>query len=126
MSKKPHNKCFLFSGPTRAVLCNPDAEDIVWLPPVQRGDVERLTKTEPPGDMAIVDGVFHHCPCVGHAELRCALEAGWRIWGLSSMGAIRAAEMHIHGMVGFGKVATAFLDDDSLRDDEVTLLHEQG
>ncbi|WP_425300876.1 TfuA-like protein, partial [Nocardia wallacei] len=33
-------------------------------------------------------------------EIREALEAGWSVWGLSSMGAIRAAEMRLLGMRG--------------------------
>jgi hypothetical protein len=51
------------------------------------------------------------------------MEAGWAVWGLSSMGAIRAAEMHAMGMRGFGQVFEAFHRDGDLADDEVALLH---
>jgi hypothetical protein len=56
--------------------------------------------------------------------LRAAIEAGWQVWGLSSMGAIRAAEMRSLGMRGFGAVYQRFVDDPRFRDDEVALLHE--
>jgi hypothetical protein len=73
--------------------------------------------------MAIVDGQFHQCLSVGHAEIRLALAKGWQVWGLSSMGAIRASEMKHMGMCGYGEVYKWFCRDDYLRDDEVALTH---
>jgi hypothetical protein len=93
-------------------------------PPARRGDVERLV-AEPPGIIVLADGYFHlHNLTIGHAELRHALEAGWRVWGVSSMGAIRAAEMRELGMRGAGTVYQHYVDDPAFRDDEVALLHE--
>jgi hypothetical protein len=93
------------------------------LPPVKRGDVERLVSTRRPGVMAIVDGQFHQCLSVGHAEIRFAIAEGWQVWGLSSMGAIRACEMRHMGMRGFGEVYDWFCRDEDFRDDEVALTH---
>jgi hypothetical protein len=93
------------------------------LPPVKRGDVERLVSTRRPGVMAIVDGQFHQCLSVGHAEIRFAIAEGWQVWGLSSMGAIRACEMRHMGMRGFGEVYEWFCRDEDFRDDEVALTH---
>ena len=122
---------FIFLGPTlhRGLAANLELElgDFVVMPPVKRGDVQRLVATNRPGLIAIVDGYFHlHQLAVGHAELRQALEAGWIIWGLSSMGAIRAAEMRELGMRGFGRVYERYANDPTFRDDEVALLHEPG
>ncbi|WP_086824535.1 TfuA-like protein [Allokutzneria sp. NRRL B-24872] len=97
--------------------------DVEVRPPVRRGDVETLVSTEKPGTLLIVDGTFHSYPAVGHAELRAALQRGWHIWGLSSMGAIRAAEMESLGMRGYGAVYQRFASDPSFSDDEVALLH---
>lgn len=121
---------FLFTGPTlhRGLAAGLVFElaDWVLLPPARRGDVQRIIATEPrPGTLAIVDGYFHLTQLsVGHAELRAACEAGWTVWGLSSMGAIRACELAPHGMRGFGDVAARYAADPRMRDDEVMLLHE--
>lgn len=92
--------------------------------PVRRGDIERLNGTETsPARILIVDGVFHSHPAVGHAEIRNAINNGWEVWGVSSMGAIRASEMLAMGMRGYGKIYDMFRSD-LIDDDEVTLLHD--
>ena len=97
--------------------------NVKLLPPVKRGDVERLISMRRPGIIAIVDGRFHQCLSVGHAEIRSAVAAGWQVWGLSSMGAIRACEMRHMGVRGYGRVYELFCRDENLRDDEVALSH---
>lgn len=92
------------------------------LPPLRRGTIRAL-HVVPPGRIAIVDGLFHETLAVGHAELRQALALGWEIWGLASMGAIRAFEMASLGMRGFGCVYGYFLTARDFQDDEVALLH---
>jgi hypothetical protein len=114
----------MFVGPTLNGAASIAKEHGVrMLPPVKRGDVERLVSTRRPGVMAIVDGQFHQCLSVGHAEIRLAIANGWEVWGLSSMGAIRACEMRHMGMHGFGEVYEGFCRDDDFRDDEVALTH---
>jgi len=83
----------------------------------------RLVSERPAGTVAIVDGTFHSYPAVGHAEILQAIRRGWHIWGLSSMGAIRAAEMASLGMRGYGSVYHRFATDPQFSDDEVTLIH---
>jgi hypothetical protein len=46
------------------------------------------------------------------------------VWGLSSMGAIRAYEMRNVGVRGYGRVYECFFQHEDFRDDEVALLHE--
>jgi hypothetical protein len=94
------------------------------LAPIRRGDLDRLVRRAQPSAVAIVDGAFHQTLAVGHLEIRDALERGWQVWGLSSMGAIRACEMHSLGMSGWGRVFRRFCADEGFRDDEVALLHE--
>jgi hypothetical protein len=123
-------RIFLFAGPTLAR--SPHARVLVRgvsvRSPVKRGDVERLVEAYPasrgrPGVIVLADGLFHDTLAVGHAELRAALRAGWRLWGLSSMGAIRAHEMAPLGMRGFGRVYERFQAEPDFQDDEVALLH---
>jgi hypothetical protein len=126
MSNKALEVCTLFAGPS---LQGIDSQllrggGLELCPPVKRGDIERIVLQSPPSNLAIVDGVFHSHPAVGHSEILAALGAGWRIWGLSSMGAIRACEMDGLGMTGFGEVYKQFANDPDFSDDEVTLIHQ--
>lgn len=119
----------LFAGPTiaRARAIRPDLafDGIELRPPVQRGDIPRLVReSAAPSAIAIVDGKFHQVLAVGHMEIRDAIAAGWTVWGLSSLGAIRAREMHHLGMKGYGRVFEMYCGPGDFRDDEVTLLHE--
>jgi len=116
----------LFVGPTAhglapRQLCRP------WLrvlPPVRRGDIDRLiVRSGEPGIMVVCDGVFQSAPAVSHAELCAALDAGWQVWGVSSIGAIRAFELRHEGMHGFGHVYAMFQRHGDLADDEMCLLH---
>jgi hypothetical protein len=110
----------LAGGPDGAVHVPPDVH---LRPPAARGDLARLGEGEEPGVVLLADGRFHDVPPPGHGEIRTLCLAGWQVWGVSSLGAIRAAECHPVGMRGFGRVYAALLADESLGDDEVTLLH---
>lgn len=113
----------LYVGPTAHGLQLPGGIDV--RPPVRRGDLRDLVRATGPGTVAIADGTFHAYPSVGHAEIREALDAGWTVWGLCSMGAIRAAEMHHLGMRGFGAVYERYAGCADFDDDEVALVHEE-
>jgi hypothetical protein len=121
------SNCLVFAGPTlvgtNAKTTLPEV-GIELFPPVKRGDIEALVTVRSPGAVAIVDGLFHQCLSVGHAEIRLAVSAGWQVWGLSSIGAIRAYEMRDMGVLGYGKVYEYFNECEDFRDDEVALMHE--
>jgi hypothetical protein len=122
------SNCFLFAGPTlhgAPTTATIPLDGVYLLPPAQRGDVEELVSSFQPGAIILVDGVFHQRLAIGHAEIRDAIAKGWRVWGLSSMGAIRAYEMRNMGVRGYGRVYECFFQHEDFRDDEVALLHEQ-
>ncbi|MFL6664520.1 MAG: TfuA-like protein [Rhizobacter sp.] len=97
---------------------------MTWLPPVRRGDVASLVeRSAEPGTVVVCDGVFGGHPAVSHAELCDAIDAGWQVWGVSSIGAIRAYEMRHDGMHGFGYVYRQFARFADFTDDEMCLLH---
>lgn len=129
---QPAPSCYIFAGPTGHGLAPRLArrDGIRWLPPIRRDGVLQLASSGPPGNLAIVDGQFHQALAVGHAEIRLAMERGWKVWGLSSLGAIRAYEMRDLGMRGYGRVYQWFCDagqaGGDFRDDEVALLHQPG
>lgn len=120
----------LFAGPS-ALGLSPDR----WVgvdrrPPARRGDVEALVqersgrRARGPGRVLVLaDGVFQTAPAVSHAELCLALDSGWQVWGVSSLGAIRAWEMRAEGMRGFGWVYRQFARHPDFTDDEMALVH---
>jgi hypothetical protein len=92
------------------------------LPPARQGDVWRALSLRPKV-IALVDGVFEAQPSVWHHELLAAMEAGVAVFGGGSMGALRAAELHTHGMVGVGRIFGWYRDGVVVDDAEVALLH---
>lgn len=116
----------LFAGPSAHGLARSAllASVACLLPPARRGDVDRLIdNAAAPGVVVVCDGVFHAEPAVSHAELCRALDAGWQVWGVSSLGAIRAFELRGEGMRGFGYVYAQFERFADFTDDEMCLLH---
>jgi len=93
---------------------------ILRKPPIARGDLLNLPKTV--STVLIVDGYFGEVPSVGHLELLDAL-CRTRIFGCSSLGAIRAFELRNDGMIGLGRIYEKFASETDFMDDEVALLH---
>jgi hypothetical protein len=91
-------------------------------PPVQCGDIIRLFRLKPEL-IILIDGVYETTPAVWHKELLLALQMGIQVWGASSMGALRAAELHQYGMQGVGTVFQQFKEGLLIDDDEVAVLH---
>ncbi|WAM28846.1 TfuA-like protein [Myxococcus sp. NMCA1] len=95
------------------------------LPPARQGDVWRALRLRPRA-IALVDGVFEAQPSVWHHELLAAMEAGVAVFGGGSMGALRAAELAPHGVVGVGRIFEWYRDGVVVDDSEVALLHADG
>jgi hypothetical protein len=117
---------YLFVGPTAydlpsGLLSHPG---LCRLPPAARGSIADLVRTaaHPPANIVLVDGRFGDVMAVSHREILEAIDRGWRVCGLASMGALRAAELHTFGMIGFGEVFRHFRDT-TAPDDEVAVLH---
>ena len=112
----------VFLGPTLPAGEARRLFDAEVLPPVELGDVWRVSQ-EQPAAIGIVDGYFHQVPAVWHKEILYALSRGIAVYGAASMGALRAAELHPFGMVGVGVIAAAYTSGELQADDEVALLH---
>ncbi len=124
-------KVCVFLGPSlplaeaRAIL------DAVYLSPAGQGDVYRAVRDRKADAIGLIDGFFEQMPAVWHKEILWALKQGVRVYGASSMGALRAAELEQFGMIGIGKVFEAyrsglfppFSGETFEDDDEVAIAH---
>jgi hypothetical protein len=72
--------------------------------------------------IGIIDGVFMGEAAVGHREIIDKLNSGVKVYGASSMGALRAAELKDFGMVGVGTIFDRYSNGDIEGDDEVALI----
>jgi hypothetical protein len=110
----------VFLGPSldrRAALAILSAD---YRPPAARGDITRAV-SDGASVIGLIDGVFFQESSVGHREILAALRSGVRVIGASSMGALRAAELHTLGMEGVGEVYRMYRDGVLVSDDEVAL-----
>jgi hypothetical protein len=113
---------YVFIGPTLPVNEAKDILDAIYLPPVAMGDVVRVLRHKPKA-IAIVDGAFETVPSVWHKEILFALSQGVQVLGSSSLGALRAAELHSFGMIGIGHIFEAYRSGILDADDEVAVVH---
>lgn len=112
----------VFLGPTLPLERAREVLDATYRPPARQGDVFRALAERPRG-LVLIDGVFEAVPSVWHHELRAALASGVFVLGASSMGALRAAELHRFGMVPIGPIAKAYAAGERIDDADVVLLH---
>ena len=120
----------VFLGPTLPQGVARGLCDAAFLPPARRGDVLAAIERFGPTTIGLVDGYFEQVPAVWHKELLFALSRGIRVAGASSMGALRAAELHSFGMIGVGRVFEAYVSgrflpfpEPFMADDEVAVAH---
>ena len=117
-----HRRPIVFLGPTLAQAAAAKICDAEFRPPAAMGDLTRAvcdgTKT-----IVLIDGMFEAGPSVWHKEILWALSRGIAVMGAASMGALRAAELDDHGMLGHGKIYRAYASGELRDDDEVVVVH---
>lgn len=122
MAKDGGGPTVVFLGSTLPLPAARSLLDADYRPPARFGDVYGLLGGET-RTVVLIDGVFHgHAP-VWQREILCAIENGITVYGASSMGALRAAELSSLGMIGIGRVFRAYESGEIDGDDEVALLH---
>ena len=99
--------------------------EVIYKRPIKRGDLNIALK-EKPDIIGIIDGVFHQNSAVGHKEILTVIKSGIKVFGSSSMGALRASELDTLGMEGIGycyeQYATGIIDSD---DDVAVMLDSE-
>jgi hypothetical protein len=118
----PGKPIVVFVGPS---LGHDEAREILdadYYPPASMGDIYSVMSFGV-GTIILIDGLFHGVPSVWHREILDALSESITVLGASSMGALRAAELHPFGMVGHGTIFEWYRDGIIDGDDEVALRH---
>jgi hypothetical protein len=118
----PRAAVVVFAGPSISAAEIEAELDARCLPPAAQGDVYRAS-LQRPAVIALIDGVFEQVPAVWHKEILWAMAQGIHVFGASSMGALRAAELAPFGMEGVGSIFEAYRDGRLVDDDEVALAH---
>jgi hypothetical protein len=112
----------VFCGPTLRAEERAPYADFLFLPPVRQGELYAAARKNPKA-IGVIDGYFDGVPAVWHKEILWAIANGIAVFGASSMGALRAAELHVFGMRGVGRIFEAYRDGKLTDDDEVALVH---
>jgi hypothetical protein len=112
----------VFAGPSLARVKPFDMGEIVLRPPAACGDIARAAAQQPAA-IGLIDGFFETTASPWHKEILWALARNIAVFGSSSMGALRAVELHLFGMIGVGQVFAAYRGGLIEDDDEVSILH---
>lgn len=105
----------------KEILDTTDDIEVIYKRPVQRGDLNQAVK-EHPDIIAIIDGVFHQNSAVGHREILDVIKKGIKVYGASSMGALRASELDSLGMIGTGYCYKQYATGEIDSDDDVAVM----
>jgi len=122
-------KIIIYLGPSlspkeaKKILSSNTNRKVTYAPPIKRGDIPNAIN-EGFNIIGIVDGFFFRESAVSPREIMEALKDKVKIYGASSMGALRASELDRYGMIGIGKIYHLYRDGTLNSDDEVALSFE--
>lgn len=109
----------VFAGPSLPAADRVYRDGVSYLPPASRHDVLAVAKAF--DAVLLIDGVFHHDLAPSPKECFASLECA-RMFGASSMGALRAAECAPYGFTPIGAIARWYALGRIDGEDEVAVL----
>jgi hypothetical protein len=113
----------VFLGPSLTIETAKEIlPDAMYCEPCRCGDLIKVLRLHP-DRILVVDGYFCWTPAPWHKEFLLALELGVQVYAASSMGALRAAELHQFGVIGVGRIYEDFVSGRIDGDDEVAVTH---
>jgi hypothetical protein len=116
----------VYLGPSLAVERAQQVLDADYRPPIRRGDIHALRKlASRPRIIGILDGEFFQSFAISPKEILPVIEDGVIVLGSSSMGALRAVELHPFGMIGVGRVFEMYHTREIEADDEVAMVFDR-
>jgi len=119
-------KIIIYLGPSLSVdeakklLHSNNNREVTYAPPIKRGDIPKAI-SQNYQVIGIIDGIFFRESAVSPREIMEVLKSNIKVYGASSMGALRASELDRYGMVGIGKIYNWYRDGTLNSDDEVAL-----
>ncbi|MGB3907036.1 MAG: TfuA-related McrA-glycine thioamidation protein [Methanomethylovorans sp.] len=115
-----NNKIVIFTGTSISHKEAKSLLDATYMPPIFRGNIDQVLR-EGYRVIGIIDGIFFNRAAVAHKEILHALKTGAKVVGGGSMGALRASELDVHGMIGVGMIYEWYKDGVIEDDDEVAV-----
>ncbi|OWW04070.1 antibiotic resistance protein [Rhizobium sp. R72] len=112
----------VFVGPSLPDAARFVGDEVTLCPPAVRGDVIAAVNAGA-RVIGIIDGGFEYIAPVWHKEILYALSQNVNVFGAASMGALRAAECRVFGMVGVGRIYCDYASGVTIDDSDVALLH---
>ncbi|WP_159945983.1 TfuA-like protein [Rhizobium sp. 18065] len=112
----------VFAGPSIHGLDRAPFSAVTFKPPAAAGDVLAAVGSGA-RVIGLIDGLYGDCAAVWHKELLYALSRGVTVVGAASMGALRAVECEVFGMLGLGQVFEQYRLGGRVSDADVALSH---
>jgi TfuA protein len=114
-------KPVVYLGPSLDINIAKTILDADYRPPAQKWDImnDYLSGGR---EFILIDGVFLDEYPTPPKEIRAILSEGAKVWGASSMGALRAVELRNIGMQGLGLIYQYYLTGQVEDDDEVAVI----
>jgi TfuA protein len=116
------SKIVVYLGPSLPLEKAKAILDADYRPPIRRGDLKKAI-ADGAGIVGIIDGTFFSKSPVGHKEILAAIKKGVVVVGGSSMGALRASELDVFGMIGVGRIYDCYRSGRIVADDEVAVTY---
>ncbi|MBA3749801.1 MAG: TfuA-related McrA-glycine thioamidation protein [Nitrosopumilus sp.] len=114
-------KPVIFLGPTLSVEKAKEILDADYKPPAKKGDLLQLIPSNVK-TIGIIDGYFlQDYPPTPIEVYNLLRKKDVKVYGSSSLGALRAVELNKFGMIGIGKIFELFLKGVLDSDDEVAV-----
>ena len=113
----------LFAGPS---LYGLDTSKYQWIDvcgPACQSDIYSILNHKHYTRIILADGLYKSIPAPWHKEILLALEMKIEVFGVASLGALRAAELNEYGMKGTGKVYE-YINSNIIDDSEVAVMHK--
>ncbi len=120
--KPPSTSIWIFLGPSLDTEIAKKTLAAHYHKPIQRGDIEKAifygAKV-----IGIIDGSFYRLYAVSPFEIIQAIQKGIKVFGSSSMGALKAVECSPFGMIGIGKIYEWYQSGKIDAEDEVAIVY---
>ncbi len=114
------SRIIVYLGPSLSTEKARSILEADYRPPIRRGDLKKALNSGA-GIIGIIDGTFFNDSPVAHKEILEVMKKGVTVVGGSSMGALRASELDVYGMIGVGRVYECYRSKRIEADDEVAV-----